>query len=132
MALKINLQCWHPQIVEFCHCKEDLNRLNRMNISVSLTDKFMQAVENDEDWDLIFPDYEQCKDIYDKEWNGNIDNWIENGYPIKIYQTLKAKDLLKTICECSYKTGDPGANFQGEMDRANPNKHLSQQVFTNP
>jgi len=92
----------------------------------------MQAVENDEDWDLIFPDYEQCKDIYDKEWNGNIDNWIENGYPIKIYQTLKAKDLLKTICECSYKTGDPGANFQGEMDRANPNKHLSQQVFTNP
>jgi ribonucleoside-diphosphate reductase alpha chain len=131
-ALKINLQCWHPQIIEFCHCKEDLNKLNRMNISVSLTDKFMQAVINDEDWNLVFPDYENCKDIYDLEWDGDIDNWIEKGYPIKIYQTIKAKELLKLICECSYKTGDPGFNYQTTMNNANPNKHLGKQVFTNP
>lgn len=131
-ALKINLQCWHPQIIEFCKCKEDLNKLNRMNISVSLTDRFMQAVENDENWDLIFPDYEKVKEIYNKEWNGDIDSWIEKQRPIKIYQTLKAKDLLKLIAECAYRTGDPGINFQSIMNAGNPNKHLSKQVFTNP
>jgi ribonucleoside-diphosphate reductase alpha chain len=132
LALKINIQCWHPQVIEFCHCKEDLNKLNRMNISVSITDKFMNAVENDENWDLIFPDYEQCKNIYDKEWNGDIDSWVENGYPIKIYQTLKAKELLKIMSECAWKTGEPAYNMQDIMNRTNSNKHLSKQVFTNP
>lgn len=131
-ALKINLQCWHPQIIEFCHCKEDLNKLARMNISVSLTDKFMEAVEKDEIWNLVFPDYAISKDKYDKEWDGDIDLWESKGYPIKVYQTIKAKDLLKTIAESAYKTGDPGINFQTTMNMGNPNKHLGTQIFTNP
>lgn len=131
-ALKINLQCWHPQIIEFCKCKEDLTKLTRMNISVSLTDEFMQATENDKDWDLIFPDYEKCKDIYDTEWNGDIDSWKEKQHPIKIYQTIKARDLLKLIAEQAYLTGDPGINYQSTMNAGNPNKHLNTQIFTNP
>jgi len=131
-ALKINLQCWHPQIIEFCKCKEDLTKLTRMNISVSLTDEFMQAVENDKDWDLVFPDYEKCKDAYDREWNGDIESWKEKQYPIKIYQTIRARDLLKLIADQSYKSGDPGINYQTTMDEGNANKHLNTQVFTNP
>lgn len=131
-ALKINLQCWHPQIIEFCKCKEDLTKLTRMNISVSLTDEFMQAVENDKDWDLVFPDYEKCKDAYDREWNGDIESWKEKQYPIKIYQTIRARDLLKLIAEQSYKSGDPGINYQSTMNKDNPNKHISKLIYTNP
>jgi len=131
-ALKVNLQMWHPQIIEFIHCKDDLTKFHRMNISVSMTDEFMNAVENDENWDLCFPDYESCKEIYDKEWDGDIDNWKNKGYPVKIYQTVKAKQLMKEITESSWKTAEPGVNFSSLMDKANTNKHISTKVYTNP
>jgi ribonucleoside-diphosphate reductase alpha chain len=131
-ALKCNLQVWHPQIFEFIHCKDDLSKLNRMNISVSLSDKFMQAVEEDKNWDLKFPDFDQCKEIYNLEWDGDIDQWEENNRPVKIYQTIKARQLLREIAESSWKTGEPGVNFSGKMNRDNPNPHLSKKVYTNP
>lgn len=131
-ALKINLQVWHPDIFLFIHAKDDLSKLNRMNISISLTDSFMQAVKNDEQWDLEFPDYENNKSVYDKEWDGDLDKWKSKNYPVKKYQTIKASKLLKEISECAWKSGEPGFNFQDTMDKDNPNKHLGTKVYTNP
>ena len=131
-ALKINLQCWHPQLFDFIHSKDNTNKLKRMNISVSLTDDFMKAVENDEDWNLEFPDYQWNKEVYNQEWNGDLDSWRDKGYPTVIYQTLKAREVLEEIAKCSWQTGEPGTNYQSRMDIDNPNKHLSSQIFTNP
>lgn len=131
-ALKFNLQVWHPQILDFISCKSDTKVLQRTNISVSLNDKFMNAVENDEQWELVFPDYLVDIEKYDKEWDGDIDKWISNGGKVKVYQTIPAKDILLRIAENAHATGEPGINFQDTMNRGNPNKHLATMVATNP
>lgn len=131
-AIKINLQIWHPQIQDFIHCKDDTSKLNRMNISVSLSNAFMDAVKGDKEWELRFPDYEKCKEVYDAEWDGDLDKWEAKEYPIRVYQKLKARDLLREIATAAWKTGDPGINFQDTMNRDNPNMHLATMVSTNP
>lgn len=131
-AIKKNLAIWHPQIKEFLHCKDDTNKLQRMNISVSFTDDFMKAVEEDKEWNLEFPDYTIAKEFYDKEWNGNLEEWKNKSYPTKIYETLKARDLYEEFAECSWNTGEPGANYQDTMNQSNMNKHLYLEINTNP
>ena len=131
-AIKKNLAIWHPQIKDFLHCKDTEGKLERMNISVSFTDDFMKAVQEDKEWNLEFPDYTSTKEFYDKEWNGNLEEWKSKGYPTKIYETVKARDLFKEFSECSWNTGEPGANFQDTMNRDNMNKHLYLEINTNP
>lgn len=131
-ALKLNLPCWHPDIYEFIHVKDDITKLHRMNISVSITDEFMEAVKKDLDWDLVFPDYEAAKEYYDKEWDGNLEKWKRKGYPIKVYKTVMARDLYKEIAKCAWMTGEPGLNYQDRMNVDNKNKHLYDEVYTNP
>jgi ribonucleoside-diphosphate reductase alpha chain len=123
-ALIISLDCRHPDIEDFIWSKSDPEKVfgkdpltgkvpdvYGANISVKITEEFMQAVKNDADWDLIFPDYEADKKLYKKEWDGDLDEWISKGHPIKVYKTVKAKDLLKQMSEASHMTGDPGILF---------------------
>lgn len=131
-AIKIDLACWHPDIFKFIHSKDNTEKLKMMNISVSMTDKFMKAVKNKENWDLVFPDYSICKEVYNDEWDGNIEKWIGKGYPVKIYDTVNAYDLYREIMECAWKTGEPGVSFIDTMDSNNPNKHLGSVMGTNP
>jgi len=131
-AIKIDLNDWHPDILEFIHCKKDKSKYTHMNISVSLSDKFMNAVINDKEWDLVFPDYTRDKEKYNREWDGNLDKWIKNKYPIKVYQTLKAKELYTKIMENAWETGEPGVSFRDAMDMFNPNPHLGTIDSTNP
>lgn len=81
-AVLLLLDVSHPDIFKFISMKDNLNNVNGANISVAITDKFMQAVEADADWDLV--------------------------YDGKVYDTVKAKDLFKQISEHATKTGEPG------------------------
>jgi len=118
-----DLDCRHPDLLDFIWCKAkpdkiftvdqftgDHPNVNYLNISVQITDKFMEAVENDEDWELFFPDMNFEK--YHTEWNGDYDEWLQKGYPVEVYETLKARDILKQIAEAAWLTGDPGVLFK--------------------
>lgn len=132
-AIKIDLNDWHPDIYDFIHAKDNETVLNCMNISVSISDKFMEAVKHDRDWDLIFPDYTMNnKEIFNKEWDGDIEKWMAKGYPVKIYQTVKARDLYREIMDSAWRTGEPGVSYRDTMNRANPNPHLGRVDGTNP
>jgi len=131
-AIKIDLNDWHPDILEFIQCKNDTSKFNCMNISVSLSDRFMNAVKNNKNWDLVFPDYSWNKEIYNLEWDGDLDKWINKNYPVKIYQSLKAKELYTKIMENAWRTGEPGVSFRDTMDKNNPNPHLGKVHSTNP
>jgi ribonucleoside-diphosphate reductase alpha chain len=131
-AIKIDLQVWHPDIFNFIHAKDDTNELPRINISVALTDDFMEAVLNDGGWNLEFPDYEICKEVYDAEWDGDLSLWKSKGYPVKIYQYVEARALFREIVTAAWETGEPGVNFKDTMSRDNKNKHISTLVGTNP
>jgi len=131
-AIKIDLNDWHPDILEFIHCKNDTSKFTCMNISVSLSNKFMNAVKNNEDWSLIFPDYSWNKEIYNEEWDGDLDKWINKNYPVKVYEILKAKELYTKIMDNAWRTGEPGVSFRDTMDINNPNPHLGKVHSTNP
>ena len=105
-AIKIDLPCDHPEIFSFVHSKDDTSELTNMNISVSITREFVEAVENNSDWDLKF-----------------------NGL---VYQTVKAVDLWNEIMQCAHKTGEPGLSYQTNMDEGNMNPHINLEVYGNP
>jgi intein/homing endonuclease len=121
-ALIITLDCRHPDTPKFIRSKAHpeeifgkdpltgkVQDVFNANISLKLTNVFMDAVKNDKDWTFIFPDTTFEK--YNKEWDGDYDKWISKGYPIIEYETVKAKDLFDSICEANWLSADPGIAF---------------------
>ena len=70
-ALMIMINDWHPDLEEFITVKKDLTKIPGANLSVCVSDAFMEAVAKDSDWDLVFPDTSYYK--YDEEWDGDLD-----------------------------------------------------------
>lgn len=97
-ALMISIPCDHPDIEEFIECKSDLNRITKANISIRITDDFMRAVQNDEDWYLSFIREETGENIYKK---------------------IKAKDLYRKFCEMNWDYAEPGMLFWDRIQNWN-------------
>ena len=72
-ALMLMLWDWHPDIEEFITVKQDLSKINGANLSLCVSDTFMEAVEKDSDWPLVFPDIKDPE--YDRKWTGDLDAW---------------------------------------------------------
>ena len=119
----------HPDIEAFITCKTSETAITNFNLSVGITDKFMQAVEADADWDLVFPDLDDPKS---KDFDGDVDQAREAGIRIKVYKTIKARDLFNKIVEQAHHNGEPGVLFIDQANRYNPVPHLYRLESTNP
>jgi ribonucleoside-diphosphate reductase alpha chain len=104
----------HPDVREFIHCKDNDDTLQNFNISVQITDAFMKAVENDEDWPLVNP-----RD----SGSGPINEVVE---------VVRARDLWNEICESAWKTGDPGVVFIDRVWDTQPNPQMGDIQTSNP
>jgi len=98
----------HPDIVDFIRAKEKGRFLTNFNISVSATERFMEAVKSDGRYDLINP---------------------RTG---KITKTLRAKAVFDRAVKSAWKTGDPGLIFIDEINHHNPTPDLGEIESTNP
>ena len=98
----------HPDIMEFIYCKSNGNELNNFNISVGVTDEFMQAVSENREYDLIDPREDE---------------------PIG---KLKAGDVYKALVSQAWKTGDPGIIFLDRINADNPTPAIGEIESTNP
>ncbi len=113
--------------------------LTGANISVTLTDDFMEAVEKDEEWALRFPDTENYTEQemadYNELWPdvGDVREWEEMGYAVRTYRTIPARELWNLINICATYSAEPGIFF---IDNANADtnaKAYGQKVVaTNP
>ncbi|MFZ2025485.1 MAG: adenosylcobalamin-dependent ribonucleoside-diphosphate reductase [Microgenomates group bacterium] len=113
-ALMLMLWDWHPDIEEFITVKQDLTKINGANLSVCVSDAFMTAVKNDEDWNLIFPDTQDPD--YDTKWDGYMPNWLALGKTPKIIKTVKARELWDLVAKAAWTSAEPGVVF---MERYN-------------
>lgn len=89
-ALMISMRCDHPDIEKFITIKSDLGKVNYANISVMVTDDFMEAVQNDDDWRLWF----------ERPETGEL-----------IEKVVKASDLFNLLCEQNWNYAEPGILF---------------------
>ncbi|HWC77262.1 MAG TPA: adenosylcobalamin-dependent ribonucleoside-diphosphate reductase, partial [Blastocatellia bacterium] len=113
-ALMLILNCWHADILEFINSKREMGKITNANISVGITDKFMDAVHADADWDLVFADTSDPD--YEEAWDGNLDKWIAAGKKVNVYKTVKARAIWDAIIESAWSSAEPGVFF---LERAN-------------
>jgi ribonucleoside-diphosphate reductase alpha chain len=119
----------HPDIEEFVTCKTDENQITNFNISVGITDAFMQAVKDDADWDLVFPDVTSPE--Y-RGFSGTPEQAREKGIPLRVYRTVRAGELFAKIVNQAHHNGEPGLLFLDAANRYNPVPHLYPLEATNP
>lgn len=132
-ALMLILNVWHPDVIEFINAKRDFGVITNANISVGLTDDFERALDNDEEWELVFPDYEAVgSEVYDREWDGNLNRWREKGYPVKVYQTVRARDLWRMIVESAWASAEPGIVRIDYANRMSNTWYFHDLIATNP
>ncbi len=113
-ALMLILNCWHPDVLDFINAKKEAGKITNANISVGITDDFMEAVKNDKPWDLIFPDTSDA--LYATKWDGNIKRWQEFGGKVIKHKTVRAADIWDNIISSAWSSAEPGMYF---IDRAN-------------
>jgi ribonucleoside-diphosphate reductase alpha chain len=113
--------------------------LSGANISVAITKEFMEAVENDLDYPLRFPNVDnytgENKDAYDEKWMhvGDVREWEKMGYPVKTYRTIRAKDLWNLINICATYSAEPGIFFiDNANEMTNAVGYKQKVVCTNP
>lgn len=129
-ALMIMMWDWHPDIEEFITVKKESGKILGANLSVCVSDDFMEALKEGDDWHLKFPDTNSEK--YRREWNGDLEEWMKKGYPVKIYKTLRAKDLWNLICESAWASAEPGVVFMDHYNSMNNSWYFEKNIATNP
>jgi ribonucleoside-diphosphate reductase alpha chain len=98
----------HPDVEEFIKCKQENDKINNFNLSVALTERFMEAVKYDEDFDLVNP--------HDR----------------RLVRSLKAKTFFKEIVKSAHHNGEPGIIFIDRINQDNPTPHVGAIESTNP
>jgi len=129
-ALMLMLHDWHPDIEEFITVKQDLTKINGANLSVCVSDDFMEAVKKDADWDLVYADLDDPK--YDSKWNGDIQEWRSIGGKVKVYKTVKASYMWNLICEAAWGSAEPGLHFLDRSNKRSNTWYFEKLIATNP
>lgn len=105
-ALMLMLNDDHPDIEEFITVKREMGKVTNANLSVCVSDRFMEAVENDAEWEL--------------KWND------------EVYKTIKARDLWDTICDSAHASGEPGVVFMERYNKESNSWYFEDIISVNP
>ena len=134
-AMMGTLRCDHPDILSFIKAKRKAGEMTNFNLSVLVTDAFMEAVETDDEWDLVFPIGNLAKEerpddvnnIISKKWNGS-----KKPVDCKLFDTLKARDIWDQIMKSTYDYAEPGVLFIDHINGMNNLGYIEDITCTNP
>ncbi len=135
----------HPDVIDFIKAKREDGRLRQFNLSLLITDEFMQAVINNTDWHLIFPitekeieidniDLNDTSKVIWREWPVT-EKYISNEWgqvACKIHKTIKAKNLWNLIMSSTYDFAEPGFILIDQVNDKNNNWFCENIRATNP
>ncbi len=129
-AMMATLRCDHPDIEAFIDAKRDTHLLRHFNLSVLVSDDFMEAVRHDQDWALVFPvenDVATEGQILRRRWSSHAE-------PVscRVYQTLRARDLWNKLMRATYEYAEPGVLFIDRINRLNNLWYREHISATNP
>jgi ribonucleoside-diphosphate reductase alpha chain len=130
-AMMATLRCDHPDIEQFIDAKRAADSLQRFNLSVLVTDAFMQAVKDDADWPLIFPDPElegsDSSHAVRCTWSGSATPVV-----CRIWKVMRARELWARLCESAFLSAEPGVLFIDRINAANNLGYCETLSATNP
>lgn len=129
-ALMLILNVWHPDIMDFINSKREMGKITNANISVGITDAFMEAVRNNGEWETCFPDTSDPE--YNKVWDGNLDSWKAAGHKVNVYHKLKAREIWDAIIESAWASAEPGVFFIDRYNKMSNSWYYSSIQSTNP
>ncbi len=129
-ALMLILNVWHPDIIDFINSKREMDKIVNANISVGITDDFMEAVRNDGVWETCFPDTSDPE--YNEKWDGDLAAWKAAGHKVVPYQTLKARDVWNAIIESAWASAEPGVFFIDRYNKMSNSWYYCRIQSTNP
>ncbi len=129
-ALMLILNDWHPDVFDFINSKRKAGQVTNANISVGVSDKLMDAVKADGDWDLKFPDSSDPE--YDDVWDGDIDTWAAAGHKVVKYRTVKAREIWNAIIESAWASAEPGVFFNERYNKMSNSNYFAPIICTNP
>lgn len=133
----------HPDVKEFIRAKRENGRLRQFNLSLLITDGFMQAVEHDQDWPLVFPvhvkeqgdiDLNDADKVVWREWPTH-ENYVEREDGLvacKIYGHIRARHLWDMIMVSTYDYAEPGFILIDKVNEMNNNWWCEHIRATNP
>ena len=135
----------HPDVKDFIRAKREDGRLRQFNLSLLITDDFMHAVENDDDWPLVFPmdekevaeqklDLNNPAEVIWRDWpvkEGYVSN-DEGLVACKVYNTIKAHHLWDMIMTSTYDFAEPGFILIDKVNEMNNNWFCETIRATNP
>lgn len=127
-AMMATMRCDHPDIEDFITAKQDASKLRMFNVSVLVTDSFMDAVKSDADWPLVHtvPPLSDAKalDELGDDGRGNKTRWV--------YKTVKARELWDKIMESTYNAAEPGVIFIDRVNQRNNLRYVEKIAASNP
>ena len=133
----------HPDVKEFIRAKRENGRLRQFNLSLLITDGFMQAVEHDQDWPLVFPvhvkeqgdiDLDDAEKVVWREWPTH-EHYVEREDGLvacKIYGHIRARHLWDMIMVSTYDYAEPGFILIDKVNEMNNNWWCEHIRATNP
>lgn len=128
-AMMGTLRCDHPDIEELIDVKRSPQALPHFNLSVLVTDAFMEAVEKDAQWPLVFPD--QLRDATGSSCERS---WSGSPLPVRcrVHRTVRARQLWTRLCDSAYDCAEPGVLFIDRINAENSLAYCETLSATNP
>ena len=114
----------HPDVMEFITAKRTPGRWNNFNVSVGMTDTFMEALIHDQPWELVHPAKPGATLLEKGAFQRADGKWV--------YQTLKARELWDTVMRSTYDFAEPGILFLDHINQDNNLRYCETIAATNP
>jgi ribonucleoside-diphosphate reductase alpha chain len=130
-AMMATLRCDHPDIEAFIRVKQDAAKLRHFNLSVLISDAFMQAVHDDADWPLVFPlgsrELAAADQTVERMWSGS-------AQPVRcrVHRSVRARALWDRIMRATYDYAEPGVIFIDRINALNNLNYIERISATNP